>query len=359
VNIVESTTAYEAWLRQHLPVVIEPDLEYKHEQMASGVFPFLRATFYRWAERWPERCASLRDAPVVLGVGDLHVENYGTWRDMEGRLVWGVNDFDETCRLPYAADLVRLATSAAVATDESHLSVSLAEASDSILAGYRDSLKEGCRPLVLAERHERLGHMAQGELRAPQHFWAKLSGLPQSSSEAYPAECADLLSAALPEPGLTFTPRPRRAGVGSLGRPRLVAVVEWRGGFVAREVKALLRSAWKGAGDRILYEDLVHGSVRSLDPCTTVRGSWLVRRLAPDCERIELAELPAERDEAYLLRCMGRELANVHAATPAAIPAISKDLASRKGRWLDEAAKTMAEDTKADWRTWVKAWKKP
>jgi len=36
----------------------------------------------------------------VLAVGDLHVENFGTWRDAEGRLIWGVNDFDEAWRLP-------------------------------------------------------------------------------------------------------------------------------------------------------------------------------------------------------------------------------------------------------------------
>ena len=49
--------------------------------------------------------------PKVLAVGDLHIENFGTWRDSEGRLVWGVNDFDETWRLPYTQDLVRLTTS--------------------------------------------------------------------------------------------------------------------------------------------------------------------------------------------------------------------------------------------------------
>src|SRR5260370_32652719 len=47
----------------------------------------------------------------VLAVGDLHVENFGTWRDAEGRLTWGVNDFDEAYPLPYTIDLARLATS--------------------------------------------------------------------------------------------------------------------------------------------------------------------------------------------------------------------------------------------------------
>ncbi len=31
----------------------------------------------------------------VLAVGDLHVNSFGTWRDAEGRLCWGLDDFDE------------------------------------------------------------------------------------------------------------------------------------------------------------------------------------------------------------------------------------------------------------------------
>ena len=48
----------------------------------------------------------------VLAVGDIHIENYGTWRDVDGRLAWGVNDFDEAAEMPYVLDLVRLAASA-------------------------------------------------------------------------------------------------------------------------------------------------------------------------------------------------------------------------------------------------------
>ena len=78
--------------------------------MAQDALSFLCATFYRWAQLFPALCAKLARAPKVLGIGDLHVENYGTWRDAEGRLVWGINDFDEACPLPYTNDLVRLAT---------------------------------------------------------------------------------------------------------------------------------------------------------------------------------------------------------------------------------------------------------
>src|SRR5947209_6238409 len=110
MNIIESTAAYEAWLRAQLgDEVVEKDIKTKHGKMAEGPFPFLRATYWRWAETILDICPELANAASVLAVGDIHLENYGTWRDEEGRLVWGVNDFDEAADMPYALDLVRLA----------------------------------------------------------------------------------------------------------------------------------------------------------------------------------------------------------------------------------------------------------
>src|SRR5215470_18301337 len=145
MNIVKATTRYETWLRTHTPL-IDADLRLKHKKMAESVFPFLRATFYRWAQIWPEVCSDLAQAPEILAVGDLHVENFGTWRDIEGRLTWGVNDFDEAYPMSYANDLVRLAVSAHLAIDENHLSLRVKGACEAILQGYTDSLKNGGRP---------------------------------------------------------------------------------------------------------------------------------------------------------------------------------------------------------------------
>jgi Uncharacterized protein conserved in bacteria (DUF2252) len=111
LSIHQATSSYEAWLGRWLPLVND-DLNEKYKRMREDPFQFLRATFYRWAQRWPVVCAALADAPEVLAVGDIHVENFGTWRDAEGRLVWGVNDVDDAWTIPYTNDLVRLATSA-------------------------------------------------------------------------------------------------------------------------------------------------------------------------------------------------------------------------------------------------------
>jgi uncharacterized protein (DUF2252 family) len=109
MDIVAATHSYESWLGEFTSLY-QPDLDYKHQQMAAP-FPFFRGTYYRWVQRWHEEAGDLREAPTVLAVGDLHVENYGTWRDAEGRLCWGVNDFDEVDHLPFTNDLVRLASS--------------------------------------------------------------------------------------------------------------------------------------------------------------------------------------------------------------------------------------------------------
>jgi len=100
MRIAKATASYEAWLGKRI-TLLPADLRRKHAAMAEGVFFFFRATFYRWMQLWPEVCAKECQAPRVLAVGDLHVENFGTWRDVEGRLVWGINDFDEVYELPY------------------------------------------------------------------------------------------------------------------------------------------------------------------------------------------------------------------------------------------------------------------
>ena len=357
MNIKKATEAYEAWLGKQLPL-LPADLRLKHQRMAESPFPFLRATFYRWAQVWPHVCPELKAAPAVLGVGDLHVENFGTWRDREGRLTWGINDFDEACPLPYPNDLVRLAVSALLAVNENHLSCTLANICDQILSGYSDALKQGGEPFILAERHVGLRNLATGELRDPVRFWAKLNSWP-GVGKMIPAEVNQALKGAMPEPGMTFRVVHRQAGLGSLGRRRFTALAEWRGGLVAREVKELVPTAWtwdsRHSGSRLFYQEIISRSVRMADPCVAQHGRWLLRRLAPDCSRIELASLPKIKDELKLLHAMGVETANVHLGSRAAAKSVLQDLRKRPAKWLREATLAMEKAVLADWKEWARA----
>jgi hypothetical protein len=356
LKIAKATASYEAWLGEHL-VLVGPDLRLKHQRMREEVFSFLRATYYRWAQRWPERCADLTSAPEVLAAGDLHVENFGTWRDAEGRLVWGINDFDEAWWLPYTNDLVRLATSANFAIAGRHLAIDRETAAEAILDGYRACVAAGGRPIVLAEGHGTLRTMAQHRLHEPERYWEKLARLPVTRGKVPPGALR-ALDRMMPERDLPLRIGHRIAGLGSLGRQRYVALVDWRGGLVAREAKALAPSAclWarKGSGSaKILYQEILDRAVRCRDPFVRLQRRWIVRRLAPDCSRIELAALPKSRDELRLLHAMGWETANLHlgSAKPKALRA---DLARRKQGWLRRAATLMQDAVAEDWEGWRK-----
>jgi uncharacterized protein (DUF2252 family) len=357
VNIVKATRHYEAWLSSHTPIV-KADLRLKHQRMAEAAFPFLRATFYRWMQIWPEVCPDLSKAPRILSVGDLHVENFGTWRDVEGRLVWGVNDFDEAATLPYTNDLVRLATSAILAIAGGHLSLKDKDACMVILDGYRKSLAEHGLPFVLEEQHRWLRQIALSELRDPIVFWQKMDRLPRVTGEI-PASAQDALEHLLPERGLDYRIARRVAGLGSLGRMRLVALAECNGGKVAREAKALVSSSvyWAHGTDQpeLMYQVIINRAVRSPDPFVQMRGRWIVRRLSPHCCRIELSVLPKGQEDLRLLFAMGWETANIHLGSPDAVKKIRQHLDRLKPDWLCVSARSMADAVIRDWRVWRKS----
>lgn len=358
MNIVKATNQFEGWLGT-LTQLVKPDLRLKHQRMAEGPFPFLRATFYRWMQLWPEICPDLAQAPRVLAVGDLHIENFGTWRDIEGRLVWGVNDFDEAAVLPFVNDLVRLAASAHLAIQAGHFSVKTKNVCDVILDGYLKALAQHGQPFVLEEENKWLRQIAMNELRNPVSFWQKMETLPRMKGKI-PASPQEALEHLLPDRGLDYRVARRIAGVGSLGRTRLVAIGEYNGGKVAREAKAMVPSAvhWaRGATgpSELMYQTIINRAVRSPDPFVQLRGPWIVRRLSPHCFRIELDVLPRRGDDLKLLFSMGWETANIHLGTRSALKPINQYLNRLKANWLSSAAINMANALTEDWRTWKKS----
>lgn len=348
-GICRSAAAYEAWLRKQLRGdVVEADLECKHAKMGASPFVFLRATYWRWAETILEVCPDLASAPAVLAVGDIHIENYGTWRDVDGRVVWGVNDFDEAAEMPYALDLVRLATSALLAS-EAPSNARIVTAA--ILKGYGEGLKQP-RAIVLEKEWQWLRELVVVDERARAKFWKKMEA---AKTVRAPPRYRKALAAAMPEPGLACRTARRRAGAGSLGRPRWVAMAEWRGGPVVREAKALLPSAWLlpagRGGAKLRCHDLATGKYRAVDPWYGMADAIVVRRLSPNNRKIEAIKQPDELLSPQMLEAMGLELAGVHLGVSDAA-AIARDLKARKRGWLLAAAKAAASATERDFKDW-------
>src|SRR5262245_46935039 len=341
--------AYEAWLRTQCDVV-NADLDYKHARMKKSAFVFLRATFFRWAKCIEHICPELKETRKVLSVGDTHVENFGTWRDLEGRLVWGVNDFDEAATIPYPFDLVRLAASVQLS---GKIAVGKRDAASAILEGYSAGLKDP-RPMLLDEHELWMRRYVSCTSKARQSFWDEVDKYP----DIQPPETVtrDLL-ASVPEGAKLMRFATRVKGGGSLGRPRFVVITSWRGGRIVREAKSLVPSAWywaTGAPGFIHFLDLARGAYRAPDPWLEVRNGYVLRRIAADARKIELGDVVGAKLTVRLLKAMGADVGSIHAATPGAAEDILVDLRDRSIGWLHASAKAAVEAVKDDYADWAR-----
>ncbi|HEY1001310.1 MAG TPA: DUF2252 family protein, partial [Streptosporangiaceae bacterium] len=122
----------------------EPDLvPVRHGRMM--VSPF---TFYRGAAKI--MAVDLKDTPAVgLGVqlcGDAHLSNFGMFASPERRLVFDLNDFDETLPGPFEYDVKRMAASFLIAGRNNGFAKADARAAAmASVAAYREAMADFAR----------------------------------------------------------------------------------------------------------------------------------------------------------------------------------------------------------------------
>ncbi len=88
----------------------------KLKRMASCAFSFFRGSCPRFARDWND-LQPPAPGPELLVCGDLHLENFGAYRDDDGDFLFDLNDFDEAVIAPCAVDPVRCATSVLLAAE--------------------------------------------------------------------------------------------------------------------------------------------------------------------------------------------------------------------------------------------------
>jgi hypothetical protein len=354
MNIRQATRAYEAWLAKRLKGdIVRKDLRKKHDRMRQGPFPFLRATYWRWAQTILEVCPDLAKAPSTLAIGDIHLENFGTWRDIEGRMVWGVNDFDEAAEMPYLIDLVRLAVSARLAVP-GHMGRS--DICANILRGYRKGISAP-QPIVLDMRRAWLRQAFEASEADRSEFWRKMLSDAEESTGTPPGTFVKALNAARPSKEVSFEFWRRSAGTGSLGRPRWVGYGDWRSSPLVREAKAMVPSAWwlaHGGAKDLACVEIARGKHRAPDPWYALEGSILVRRLSPNNQKLELKKVgnTALLLNPRLLRLMGRDIAAAHVGTGNRQRAIARDLETRTTAALRKWSSAASAAVMADYKAW-------
>jgi uncharacterized protein (DUF2252 family) len=125
----------------------------KFRKMARDPFAFYRGSaclFYADVAELDDRWADERTSRVWIQ-GDLHAENYGTYMDSHGLLVFDVNDFDEAYLGHFTWDLQRMAASLALLGFAKALSD---ETIDEMIRTYASAYLDQVRAFHTGDRDE-------------------------------------------------------------------------------------------------------------------------------------------------------------------------------------------------------------
>jgi uncharacterized protein (DUF2252 family) len=375
----------------------------KLDAVASGPFPFLRGTFQLMAAdllqgRVPGAAPS---APEGLVVGDLHLENFGTYRGASGELCFDVNDFDEVAHGPLDLDLKRLCASAMLlpGIDDGRrlaaaTTIARAWAEGVERLGGRFPIPawgldkaEGWLERLLREKGRRTradlaakvapgkGHRRFGEDGDPPKFAHAAAPWPELVETALGEYFEHLEQLKVDVPGKDWElvdVAYRFKGTGSLGRLRFAALLAKGDERMVLELKEADRSAIDCARSRkveVFQRARVQtAAIRRMqgDPWPRVAGAHvgkvpvLVREIEPEEEKLASARFAAAAEggadvqlPAYARQC-GEVLARLHCRVnaPAMLDAAWDPLETA------DAAVSFAKDyaavVESDWRLFVK-----
>ena len=94
----------------------------KFDRMREGIFAFFRATCHLFYQSLPQD-SLFTQAPVVWTCGDLHLENFGSYKGDNRLAYFDMNDFDEACLAPCTLEMLRVLSSILIASDGFNLGV--------------------------------------------------------------------------------------------------------------------------------------------------------------------------------------------------------------------------------------------
>ena len=121
----------------------------RHGRMSATPFTFYRGAAAVMAS---DLALTATTGLIVQLCGDAHLSNFGLFHSPDRRLVFDLNDFDETAPGPFEWDLKRLAASVTVAGRNNEVSAKkTARATRAVVRGYRETMAEAARvnPLEL------------------------------------------------------------------------------------------------------------------------------------------------------------------------------------------------------------------
>jgi uncharacterized protein (DUF2252 family) len=300
-------------------------LSMKFRAMRTSAFVFLRGTCHLFYARL-QPGGIVDSAPHTWICGDMHLENFGSYKADNRLIYFDINDFDEACLAPCLAELVRLLTSVLIAADGLHVSRAEAlalchTAIDSYAAALRfgkarwieEETAAGMVRELFVALHERTraDHLnRRTELKGKKRA-LKVDGkraLPVSDkTRAAVTEFMNAFAASEPDPAFyTMIDVARRiAGTGSLGVDRYVMLVEGKGspdGNYLLDLKEALPSSvvphiktpqpkWNSEAQRVVeIQQRAQAVSQAFLHAVQFQGkSYVLRGLQPSEDRVALA----------------------------------------------------------------------
>ena len=377
----------------------EPErLALKYRNMRLDPFVFLRGTCHLFYDRLP-RERVLDRAPLTWICGDLHIENFGSYKGDNRLVYFDMNDFDEAALAPCSWDLVRCLSSILVGARSMSVKrpVALAlchtfldgyvaalangkarwverETAEGMVKHLLDSLRSRLRPQFLDSRTERKGK--QRLIRLDGKKALPVSDKQRNKITSFMETFAGQQHN--PQFYKVLDVARRIAGTGSLGVDRYIILVEGKGSPERNyllDLKQALPSSltphlaikqprWQTDAHRVvaLQQRMQAVSMAFLHPVVIGKKAYVLRGLQPSEDRVVLNDAHKEpRLLEGVIQTMGELVAwgqlRSSGRDNSAISDTLIDFARRE-KWkqsLVDIAEHCSVQTEKDWRIYAEA----
>ena len=374
-------------------------LAMKYHNMSTTPFVFLRATCHLFYARLAA-APKLPAAPLTWCMGDLHLENFGSYKADSRLAYFDLNDFDEAVLAPLNWDLLRLLTSIQVAADSMGVSAPEArELAQEFLLHYRQVLSQGKAYWIERETAQGLVRNLLSELKFRQRsdFLDRRSYFENGQRRlridgkkalAVSAKQAAKVTRFLKAFARTqsdkkfFKPLDiarRVAGNGSLGVERYIILVHGKGGTNGNyllDLKQALPSSlipfldtpqpqWKSEAERVvtIQKRMQAMSMAFLQDVEVDGQSYLLRALQAAEDRINLdSSASSYADLKQAIGMMGVVVASAQLRSAGRSGSANADALVAHGAdpsWskpLLKRSRDCAKQVQEDWKTYCKAY---
>jgi uncharacterized protein (DUF2252 family) len=311
----------------------------KYEALKESPFRFFRGTCHLFYEDIPAKSFIIK-SPKTWICGDLHLENFGTFKGNNRLAYFDMNDFDESILGPCLLDVVRLCTSVFLAADFVKLE------------------KAECRKLIKRLLQTYAANLANGRIKYMEHRTAKgyvrdlldhatqrtrLEMLKQRVKFSKPPvirhdelkafetekKIHQLVKTSLGNWAKANSTSPdfykvldvadRATGTGSIGIERHLVLVNGKGkpdGYYLLDIKEadlptplhflkLKQPKWKNEAERLIgiQQRVQAASPAYLNTITLGKKWFILKELQPLEDKVDFAQLQKDRDKFEQLLC--------------------------------------------------------